>query len=362
MRRVLHVAICMVVSIAGFAFTSEAPATETRREVSGWSASQSSSPSRTRRKGTPPASSSATATTRSAQSKTAVLLLHGLSYTKEAWDFPGYSVAQEIAKAGYTVFAYDRLGYGESKLENGHMVTHEAMAGQANQVIDAAPGPGLRAHRARRALGRGRGDRVPGRCLRRGRRHHGPRAGITGRPTSSARTSSPATRPGPLQDDYEYFLGTPAASGRDVLRAQRRPGGGGGRHQGRRAHAQRGDPHHQQAAVALRHRQDQRCRSSSSSATKDRLFELQYARMHAEEFRSSPSVTVDVVPVAGHTFMLTKEGMAGTERMVEVAPVAARRAAVLPLVALVLRGAALPQGDDGFVRRCPGTPPPRRDG
>jgi pimeloyl-ACP methyl ester carboxylesterase len=50
---------------------------------------------------------------------------------------------------------------------------------------------------------------------------------------------------------------------------------------------------------------------------KDRLFELEYAKMHAEEFRSSSSVTVDIVPGAGHTFMLTKAGLAGTERLVK---------------------------------------------
>ncbi|MCA1841887.1 MAG: hypothetical protein LC792_01600, partial [Actinobacteria bacterium] len=48
----------------------------------------------------------------------------------------------------------------------------------------------------------------------------------------------------------------------------------------------------------------------------DRLFELQYAQMHAEEFRSSLSVTVDIVKDAGHTFMLTKNGLAGTDRLV----------------------------------------------
>jgi pimeloyl-ACP methyl ester carboxylesterase len=49
---------------------------------------------------------------------------------------------------------------------------------------------------------------------------------------------------------------------------------------------------------------------------KDRLFEVEYAKMHAEEFRSSPSVTVDIVPGAGHTFMLTKAGLAGADRLV----------------------------------------------
>jgi pimeloyl-ACP methyl ester carboxylesterase len=48
---------------------------------------------------------------------------------------------------------------------------------------------------------------------------------------------------------------------------------------------------------------------------KDRLFEIEYSKMHADEFRSSPSVTVDVVPGAGHTFMLTEAGRAGTERL-----------------------------------------------
>jgi dienelactone hydrolase len=50
---------------------------------------------------------------------------------------------------------------------------------------------------------------------------------------------------------------------------------------------------------------------------KDRLFEPQYADLHAREFLSAPSVTVDMVPGAGHTFMLTTEGIAGTARMVD---------------------------------------------
>jgi pimeloyl-ACP methyl ester carboxylesterase len=49
----------------------------------------------------------------------------------------------------------------------------------------------------------------------------------------------------------------------------------------------------------------------------DKLFELPYAQMHAGEFFNSPSVTVDVVKDAGHTFMLTKNGLAGTDRMVQ---------------------------------------------
>ena len=48
----------------------------------------------------------------------------------------------------------------------------------------------------------------------------------------------------------------------------------------------------------------------------DRIFEPQYADMHRSEFVQSPSVTVDMIPDAGHTFMLTKNGLAGTDRMV----------------------------------------------
>jgi pimeloyl-ACP methyl ester carboxylesterase len=50
---------------------------------------------------------------------------------------------------------------------------------------------------------------------------------------------------------------------------------------------------------------------------KDRLFEPQYGDFHKSEFVSAPSVTVDMVPGAGHTVMLTTEGNAGTARMVD---------------------------------------------
>ncbi|HEX9761509.1 MAG TPA: hypothetical protein VGA97_00280, partial [Acidimicrobiia bacterium] len=50
---------------------------------------------------------------------------------------------------------------------------------------------------------------------------------------------------------------------------------------------------------------------------KDRLFEPQYADLHKSEFVSSPSVTVDIIPTAGHTFMLAPQGPTGTGRMVD---------------------------------------------
>ena len=348
MRRVLYVAICMVVSAAGFAFTSERSGR--RPEVSGSSASRSSSRSRTHRNGNAARKLVGYRYDPFCQSKTAVLLLHGLSYTKEAWDFPGYSVAQEIAKAGYAVFAFDRLGYGESKLENGYMVTHEAMAGQANQVIqqlreqgfehvvlgghsagagateflagvfggvDAIMASGLASpavEPARPGLLHRRHAPGPAgrlRVLPRHARSIGPRCSTS--PTPTRRWWRPTPRP---PCPRPAGRSSPSTSSRRVS----------------------------SSAGSL-------CRSSSSSAAKDRLFELEYAKMHAGEFRSSPSVTVDVVPGAGHTFMLT-EGRPGRHRADgRLAPVAAR-GAVLPRSLLVLRGAALPQGDDRARRPC----------
>ena len=214
MRRMLYVAICMVVTVAGFAVTSDAPAADSS--------------------GTPRAPGRGVSLVRQpveftvmntqegnaarklvgyrydpfCQSKTAVLLLHGLSYTKEAWDFPGYSVAQEIAKAGYTVLAYDRLGYGESKLENGYMVTHEAMAGQANQVIKQLRDQGfghvvLGGHSA----GAGATEFLAGTfggvdAIMPLGWHHRP-SNELGQDFFTGDT------PRALQDDYEFVLGTP---------------------------------------------------------------------------------------------------------------------------------------------------------
>lgn len=49
----------------------------------------------------------------------------------------------------------------------------------------------------------------------------------------------------------------------------------------------------------------------------DRLFEPQYADLEKTQLSSSPSVTVDIVPGAGHTFMLAPEGPAAAPRMMQ---------------------------------------------
>ncbi|HKN91098.1 MAG TPA: alpha/beta fold hydrolase, partial [Acidimicrobiia bacterium] len=140
MRRLLYVVACMVVTVTGFALPGRAPA-----ETRGVGLLKQGVEFTVKN----PAENGATRQIVGYRydtfctSPTAVLLMHGLSYTKEAWDFPGYSVAQKLAAAGYAVFAIDRLGYGESKLENGYNVTHEAYADMAHQIVDQLRGQGF---------------------------------------------------------------------------------------------------------------------------------------------------------------------------------------------------------------------------
>jgi pimeloyl-ACP methyl ester carboxylesterase len=311
MRRVLHVAICMVVTVAGFAVAGNAPAETrgvglTRRRVE-FTVVNSAEGNKQRqivgyRYDT------------FCQSPTAVLLMHGLSYTKESWDFPGYSVAQKIAAAGYTVIAIDRLGYGESKLDNGYQVGHEQYAGMANQIVQQLRQQGfshvvLGGHSA----GAGTTELEAGifggvDAIMALGWHHRPSNQLvqdffTGDYVRAA------------QDDYEYFLGTPE-------------------HRAEMFYNPSADPAvveaDTRAAVLTPSgeifsigKQPSRFVVGNIKVPvflqfgdSDKLFEVEYAKMHAEEFRQSPSVTVDIVPDAGHTFMLTKNGIAGTDRLV----------------------------------------------
>ena len=248
------------------------------------------------------------------KASTVVLLQHGLSYHKEAWDFPGYSVAQPLARAGYAVIAIDRLGYGESRLENGQDVSFESYADMTNQIVTR-----LRHEFAHVVLG-----------------GHSAGAGIT-EYTQGLYGSADAIMPlgwhhrpsdqlgqdfftgdipRSLQKDYEYFLGTPehrafmfyentadpAVVDADTSAANLTPSG----------EIQTIGKQPSRSVVA-----NVKVPVFLQFGEKDRLFEPQYADFHAGEFVSAPSVTVDMVPGAGHTFMLTREGIAGTARMAD---------------------------------------------
>ena len=312
MRRLLYIALCMAAIAVGFAVPSTAPA-QTRgvgllRQPVEFTVENPAEGGTARRIVGYRYDTFCT-------SPTAVLLMHGLSYTKEAWDFPGYSVAQKLAEAGYATFAIDRLGYGESKLANGYNVTHEAYADMAHQIVEQLRGQGFK-HVVLGGHSAGAGTTELEAALYGGVDaimalgwHHRPSNQLgqdffTGDYLRAA------------QDDYEYFLGTP-------------------QHRAEMVYTASADP----AVVAADTRaavltpsgeifsigkQPSRLVAGNIKVPvflqfgdSDRLFELQYARMHAGEFFGSPSVTVDVVNDAGHTLMLTQNGLAGSERMAE---------------------------------------------
>jgi pimeloyl-ACP methyl ester carboxylesterase len=310
MRRLLYVMVCMATAVAGFALPGTAPAL-----------TRGVGPVRQRVEFSVrnPAENGATRTIVGYRydpfctATTAVVLMHGLSYTKESWDVPGYSVAQKLAAAGYAVIAIDRLGYGESKLDDGYGVTHEAYADMAHQIVEQLRHSGfshvvLGGHSA----GAGTAELEAGLyggvdAIMALGWHHRPSDQLgqdffTGDYVRAA------------QGDYEYFLGTPehrtemfynsdadpAVVAADTKAAVPTPSG----------------------EILSIGKQPSRLVVGSIEVPvflqfgdSDKLFEVQYAPMHAGEFLSSPAITVDIVKDAGHTFMLTKGGLAGTQRM-----------------------------------------------
>jgi pimeloyl-ACP methyl ester carboxylesterase len=248
------------------------------------------------------------------KASTVVLLQHGLSYTKEAWDFPGYSVARPLAEAGFTVVAIDRLGYGESKLEDGYRVSQEAFAEMTRQIVTE-----LRKEFDHVILGgHSAGGGVS--MLTQGLFASGDAVMVLGwhhRPSDEIVTefmTRDTTRA--MQDDYEYFLETPEhrsdmfftdQADPEVVRIDRE----------RAVLTPSGD-------VLTISKQPSRYVTPNirvpvflQLSEFDRLFEPKYADMERQLLSNSPSVTVDLVPGAGHSFMLDPSGRDGTARMVE---------------------------------------------
>ena len=312
MRRLLYVVACMVVTVTGFALPGRAPA-ETRgvgllKQGVEFTV-------------TNPAENGATHQIVGfrydtfCNSPTAILLMHGLSYTKEAWDFPGYSVAQKLAAAGYAVFAIDRLGYGESKLANGYNVTFEAYSDMAHQIVEQLRQQGF-SHVVLGGHSAGAGETEY-------------EAGVYGgvdaimalgwhhRPSNQiGQDFFTGDNPRALQDSYEYFLGTPqhraemfytATADPDVVEADTK--------------AAVLTPSGEILSIGMQPSRfvvgNIKVPVFLQFSDGDRLFEPQYADMHKGEFFDSPSVTVDMVPDAGHTFMLTKNGRIGADHMVD---------------------------------------------
>lgn len=70
-----------------------------------------------------------------------MLLTHGLSYGRWAWDFPvdteTYSTARTLARAGYPAVTIDKLGYGAPDDHDGYRLTVQSYAAITDQIVRA---------------------------------------------------------------------------------------------------------------------------------------------------------------------------------------------------------------------------------
>jgi pimeloyl-ACP methyl ester carboxylesterase len=243
---------------------------------------------------------------------TVVFLQHGLSYTGEAWDFPGYSYARTLAAAGYSVVAIDRPGYGRSPLDSGYTVSTEVYAHAAAQIVEqlrdefehvVVGGHSAGAEVTELTAGLFGGvDAVIG-------------MGYTHFPSPEIYSDFlTGDIPRALADDYEYFLGTPehraemfftadadpAVVAADTAAAVLTPSG---------------------EILTIGNQPSQSVTALIDVpvylqlAEFDRLFPVESAELEAARFLGAPSVTVDRVAAAGHTYMLHPTGRAAADRL-----------------------------------------------
>jgi pimeloyl-ACP methyl ester carboxylesterase len=69
----------------------------------------------------------------------AIVLVHGIASSTDNWDFlPNWSVARSLARKGYVVYSYDRLGYAKSVYpvpNGGNLLTGPAQRSVLHQMI-----------------------------------------------------------------------------------------------------------------------------------------------------------------------------------------------------------------------------------
>lgn len=250
------------------------------------------------------------------RSDSAVLLLHGLSYTSEAWDFrpeQGYSYARTLAAAGYTVIAIDRLGYGQSVLDNGYLVSPFSHAEMAHEVIlklrkefthVAVGGHSAGAHTAElEAAYFGDVDAVI------------PMAYATALGPEFFQDAIANDVPGTLQSDYVYFLGTPEHRAEMFFSTDADPG----MVEADAAAAVLTPSGDVQGSFATHFLRNELITVPVflQLAVGDRLISVDYAEEEAATFVSAPSVTLDIVAQAGHTYMLHPSGIAAGQRIAD---------------------------------------------
>ncbi|WP_437664503.1 alpha/beta hydrolase [Sorangium sp. So ce1182] len=246
-----------------------------------------------------------------------VLLQHGLSYGAEAWDFSpeeGYSYARTLAAAGYTVVAIDRLGYGASTLDDGYRATVDVHADIAHQIVQQLRGEfdhvaigGHSAGAEVSELEAGLFDDVD--ALIAMGYHQFPS-------TRFLADFATGDIPRALLSDYEYFLGTPSHRAAMFYTAAAEPWVVAAD-----TAAANLTPSGEILTITL---QPSRVLAPFvrvpvllQLADGDRLFPSAFAHLAAASFIQSPSVTLDLVPQAGHTYMLHRSGPAAGERIAD---------------------------------------------
>lgn len=242
-----------------------------------------------------------------------VLLQHGLSYTGDAWNVDGYSVARALTDAGYDVVAIDRLGYRRSPLADGRKVNVLAYGDMAHQIVQtlrrryqhvAIGGHSAGAEESENAAALyGDVDALLALAY-----SHFPSVQVVSDVGTGddprALTSS---------DGYEYFLGTPqhraemfftGDADRRVVAADTRAA----------------QPTPSGEMLSITPQPSGKLLSLITApvflqlATLDRLFPATDIDREVLLFTSS-KVTTDVVPGDGHTFMLHRNGVAAALRM-----------------------------------------------
>jgi len=242
-----------------------------------------------------------------------VLLQHGLSYTGDAWNIDGYSVARALTDAGYDVVAIDKLGYRRSPLADGRKVNVLAYGDMAHQIVQK-----LRGRYQHVALG---GHSAGGEESENAAALYG---GVDAllvlaydHIPSAQVVSDVVTGDDPRAltstNGYEYFLGTPQHRAEmffsgdaerrvvaaDMRAAQLTPSG---------------------EMLSISPQPSGKFLSLITApvflqlAALDRLFPAADIDREALLFTST-KVTTDVVPADGHTFMLHRNGVAAALRM-----------------------------------------------
>jgi pimeloyl-ACP methyl ester carboxylesterase len=263
---------------------------------------------------------------------TVVLLQHGLSYTRRAWNVAGYSVVDKLVAAGYAVVTIDRLGYGESTMSggDGSQVSSESYADMTNQIVAqlregfdhvVLGGHSAGAEVAELTAGLF-GPSAADAVLALGY-HHFPSPQIV---TDFFTGDIPRS----LTSPDEEFLGSP--SHRAAMFFKDFPEGADPAAEPANANADPAviadDAAHEvptpSGEIQTIGKQPSRYVMANVTvpvflqlADSDRLFEAQYATEEALLFARSPEVDVDLVPDAGHTFMLHHSGPAAAGRMAE---------------------------------------------